>query len=348
MTTIADVAKKAGVSVATVSRVINNTGFVSEPLRERVGAAMEALQYRPNQFAKSLRQNKSFGVAMIVSDLTNPFFTSVARGLEEVLQTYDHHLIVCNADEDPDTERKCVELICDKRVDAVVWSPRIHSLTHLQTFRERGIPVVFIDRQLKEVENDAVLLDNIAGGHKATAHLLSLGHRRIAIVTGLSDISTTIDRFEGYKQALEDAGIPFDSGLVAHSDSRVHSAKEATKSILAANPTAIVATNNMITIGVIKALRSEGVRVPQQIAVVGFDDFPSAEIVDPPLTMVTQPMGEIGRQAAALVMKRMSKPLQDGDTPVVIRLPAGFIVRHSCGASLAKGGSGASPALSRR
>lgn len=333
MPTIQDVAKKAQVSTATVSRVINESGFVSDELKKKVHQAMEALDFRPNSFARSLRKNQSYLVALMISDISNPFFTSLVRGVEDVVNKSGLNLILCNTDENEDKERTYVEILCEKRVDGVIMAPAGHSRSHLEMFARHGIPVVFVDRVLQDVKVDAVLLDNIGGAYKATTHLLKLDHRRIGIITGKQDISTTWEREEGYRKALADFGIEYRPELVVSSNSRSDSGYEAARTLmnLRERPTAIFTTNNLITIGAVQFLKESGVKIPGDVALVGFDEFESTTIVDPPLTVVAQPTYKIGKAAAELLVKKVKRKAGEPGRVKVIRLEPELVIRKSCG-----------------
>jgi len=309
MANIRDVARRAQVSTATVSRVINESGFVAEELKERVRRAMEELHYRPNNLARSFRQNRSFMIALMIPDISNPFFTSLVRGVEDVVKEHGLNLLLCNTDEDPDKERSYVDVLIGNRVDGVIMAPTGAAQESVKAFMSHGTPVIFIDRHLPGVKVDAVLLDNVAGAYEATTHLLRLGHRRGAIITGLDNVSTSAEREEGYRRALGDFGVPVDERLIARGNSRIEGGIEKTRALLAlpagVRPTALFAGNNLLTIGAVRALREAHVKVPEEIALVGFDEFESTSIIDPPLTVVAQPTYDIGRRAAQRLFKRL-------------------------------------------
>lgn len=339
MANIRDVARLAGVSTATVSRVINESGFVADELKERVRRAMAELNYRPNNLARSFRQNRSFMIALMISDISNPFFTSLVRGVEDVVKEGGLNLLLCNTDEDPDKERSYVEVLIGNRIDGVIMAPTGKAQESVEAFGRHGIPVVFIDRHLPGIKVDAVLLDNVSGAYQATAHLLRLGHRRVGIITGLETVSTSQEREEGYRRALADFGITPDERLIARGNSRIEGGIRQTQALLSlppdVRPTALFTSNNLLTIGAMRALREAGVKVPHEMAVVGFDEFESTPIIDPPLTVVAQPTYEIGMRAAKRLFKHLRGEVRSDNRPVVVRLKPQLIVRESCGARLA-------------
>ncbi|MGE5554391.1 MAG: LacI family DNA-binding transcriptional regulator [Betaproteobacteria bacterium] len=336
MATIQDVARKARVSTATVSRVINESGFVSEELKNKVRQALNELDYRPNSFARSLRKKQSYLIGLMISDIANPFFTALVRGVEDVVNDSGFNLILCNTDEMEEKERAYVELLCEKRVDGVIMAPAGHSRGHVEMFQRYGIPVVFVDRELEGVKVDAVLLDNVKGAQLATTHLISLGHRRIGVIAGRPDISTTWGRLEGYRRALHEQGIEFSPDLVVGSDSRIDGGYRGAQALLSLRerPTAIFATNNLVTIGAMKFMKETGVRIPADISIVGFDDFESTSIVDPPLTVVAQPTYQIGQTAATTLVKRVKRKGKQVRRIKIVRLEPELVIRQSCGARM--------------
>ncbi len=336
MSTIRDVARLAGVSTATVSRVINGTGFVTEELRERVMAAMAEHNYQPNNLARSFRQNRSFMVALMISDISNPFFTSLVRGVEDVVNERGLNLILCNTDEDPGKELSYAKVLISNRIDGVIMAPTKGGAECAELFTASSIAVVFIDRYLATVRTDAVLIDNSQGAYEATSHLISHGHRRIGIITGLEDVSTSLEREAGYRRALRDSGLEVDTSIIARGNSRIDGGFNQTKRLMSlppdTRPTSLFTTNNLLTIGALLALKDMGLRVPRDIALVGFDDFESTAVVEPPLTVVAQPTYEIGRTAADYLFRRMAGGMSS-DAPAHVRLMPRMITRESCGCS---------------
>ena len=332
--TMKDVAAHAAVSVATVSAVLNGNKYVSSGLAQRVRESIKQLGYERNSLAQGLKTQTSHAIGLIISDITNPFFTSVVRGVEDVANTRNFSLILGNTDEDLKKEKSYIRLLESKRADGLIVAVTAGSHEYLHAWPARHLPLVSIDRSLFALGIDSVLVDNVAGACKAVEHLIKLGHRRIGVVTGIPGITTTEERLTGYKQALEAHGIPFDPTLVAIADSRVEGGKYGTLQLLTqgtTRPTAFFVMNGLMVIGALQAITEVGLRCPQDIALVGFDDFEWAAVMHPRLTTVRQPTYEIGRRAAQILFERLEKR----DTvPQEVRLLPQLIIRESCGALL--------------
>lgn len=332
--TIKDVAAHAAVSVATVSAVLNGNKYVSSELAERVRKSIQQLGYERNSMARGLKTQTSHTIGLIISDIANPFFTSVVRGVEDVANTRNYSLILGNTDEDLKKEKSYIRLLESKRADGLIVAVTAGSHEYLHAWPARHLPLVSIDRSLFALGIDSVLVDNVAGAYKAVEHLITLGHRRIGIVTGIPGITTTEERFTGYKQALVAHGIPFDPTLVATADSRVEGGERGALQLLsqdATRPTAFFVMNGLMVIGALQAITKAGLRCPQDIALVGFDDFEWAAVMHPRLTTVRQPTYEIGQRAAQLLFERLE---QRDSAPQEVRLLPQLIIRESCGATL--------------
>jgi LacI family transcriptional regulator len=332
--TIKDVAAHAGVSVATVSAVINSNKYVSPDLTQRVHASIRALGYERNSLAQGLKKQTSQTIGLIISDITNPFFTSVVRGVEDVANARGYSLILGNTDEDVKKEMGYIHLLESKRVDGLIISATQNNHAFLRSWPVHRLPLVSIDRLPDDVNIDAVLVDNVAGAREAVEHLIALGHERIGIVTGLAGITTTEERLIGYRQALAAHGIPLDPALIAEGNSRIDGGESATLQLLSretTRPTALFVTSGLMIIGALQAIAQVGLRCPQDLALVGFDDFAWADVMHPRLTTVCQPTYEIGQKAAQLLFDRLEK--RDA-VPQVLRLQPRLIIRESCGATL--------------
>jgi LacI family transcriptional regulator len=332
--TIKDVAAYAGVSVATVSAVINSNKYVSPDLAQRVHESITALGYERNSLAQGLKKQTSHTIGLIISDITNPFFTSVVRGVEDVANARGYSLILGNTDEDLKKEMSYMRLLESKRADGLIVTVTLGNHEYLRSWPAQRLPLVSIDRLPSELNIDAVLVDNVAGARQAVEHLITLGHERIGIVTGLPGITTTEERLTGYQQALAAHGIPRDPTLIAEGNSRIDGGERGALQLLtqeAARPTALFVTNGVMVIGALQAINLVGLRCPQDIALVGFDDFEWAAVMHPRLTTVRQPTYEIGQKAAQLLFER----LETRDAPPqVVRLQPHLIIRESCGAAL--------------
>jgi len=302
---------------------------VSEALRARVLAAMQDLGYEPNAVARSLKIRRSNTLGLIVSDLANPFFTSVIRGVEDVTQRNGYALMLCNSHEDPEREQDYIRLLRSRRVDGLVIAPVGERHEQILRLVRQQFPLVLLDRDVAGVDASAVLLDNERAAFDAVAHLVRLGHRRIGMITGRPGISTTAERIAGYRRALDGAGIAPDEHLVMSGASGVDGGSNATAILLARRPrpTALFVSNNVMTIGALGAIDRAGLAVPGELSVVSFDDLPWTEAVRPRLTAVAQPTYQIGRTAADLVLRLIDSVQPEPARRVV--LPAELVVRES-------------------
>ncbi len=310
MANIQDVAKRAGVSISTVSRVFNGTAAVSADITARVRAAAQELQYQPSRAARALRGNRSTIIGLLISDIQNPFFTALIRGVEDVAQSNGYSLILCNTDENPQKERQYVEVLYAERVAGAIIVPTREHQRSLGLFREQNIPVVAVDRRVKDSNMDAVLVDNVRGAREAVAHLIMNGYRRIAVITGPTITTTGRERLEGYRQALQEAGIPLDPLLERQGSFKEESGRQLAHELLdlAEPPDALFVANNLMTLGALDTLQMRHLRVPDDIAIVGFDEMPWAALSSISLTTVTQPVYELGSTAALRLFQRLQNP----------------------------------------
>jgi DNA-binding LacI/PurR family transcriptional regulator len=331
MPTMADVAERAGVSVATVSRALSDDPQRVSPLvLRRIIEAAEELEYIPNNLARNMRSGSARILGLIISDIGNPFFTAVARGAEDAAQRHGYSLVLSNTDENPDREAASLSVMAAERAAGVIIATTNENGTALRKFQETGMAIVAIDRHIAGLATDSVVVDNESASYEAVTHLVRLGHRRIAIVGGPSDADTARDRLHGYERALREARVDIEPKLVSRGDFREAAGLTATRELLDLPdpPSAIFAVNNLTTIGVLEALRERGVKVPSEISIVGFDDIPTSELLDPPLTVVQQPTYLVGARAADLLIRRLQEP-----TAAVreVVLTARLIIRGSTG-----------------
>jgi LacI family transcriptional regulator len=331
VTTIRDVAQLAGVSSMTVSRVINRSGHTSVAARLRVDRAIAELSYVPNSVARQLRTKRTRTIALVVSDITNPFFTIIARGVEDVARLRDYAVIFVNTDESQSEEIDELRLLMARQVDGVLLVPAGNSAEPFRLLRSQKIPVVVLDRRVQVRHVDEVRCDSEAGAYALVGHLIGLGHRRIAVITGRHTSATSVDRVAGYERALTDVGITFDPGLIRFDSLSVAGGSRRMKEILAIRPrpTAVFAANDFIAFGALRACMEAGARVPDDMSLVTFDDLPEGWQDEPFLTVLAQPAYEIGRQAAELLFERLEGPAQLARR--VIILPGELIVRRSSG-----------------
>jgi LacI family transcriptional regulator len=331
MSTIRDVAQLAEVSTTTVSRVINGSGDVSEARRQRVERAIGELAYIPNAVARHLRSKRTKTIALILSDITNPFFTTIARGVQDTAGPRGYAVTFANTDESEAQEWEYLRTLVQRQVDGVLLVPAGRSPEPFRLLRSQGIPAVLLDRRISVRQLDEVRCDSEAGAYGLVRHLLGLGHRRIAVITGRRDISTSFDRVAGYKRALASASVPVDRKLIRYDSFSLAGGYRMTRQILAIQPrpTAILATNNFIAFGALRALREANLKVPDDLSLVTFDDLPEEWHDDPFLTVLAQPAYELGRQAAELLFERLEIGAL-GKRRVIV-LPGAVIPRRSSG-----------------
>jgi LacI family transcriptional regulator len=334
MTTIYDVAKRAGVAPITVSRVINNTGYISQDTRQRVLAAVEELGYVPNRLARGLRSRRSNVLALVLADISNPFFTLIARGVEDAASEHGYMVIYCNTDESEAEEQKYIDLLLQNRVDGILLVPAGSGAAAIEAARRNDTPLVVIDRRLPEAAVDSVRGDSFGGAYDLSKLLLDLGHRRIALLNGPAGVSTADERQAGFCRALDQAGVPPESCLYLSGRFTTASGRQMALQALAATPppTALLAANNFIALGALQAVQECGLHVPQDIALAGFDDLPDALVAFPFLTVAVQPAYEMAQRAAELLLARLAGtgPAE----PQEIVLPTRLLVRRSSGGPL--------------
>jgi len=329
VTSIKDVADAAGVSTATVSRVLADKPHVRPEIRNQVLAVVEQLNYRPNRVARSLRAQKSTIIGLIVSDIRNPFFTWVSRAVEDAAYQHGYSLFQCNADEDPDKEAMYLDLMQDENVAGVILSPTRETADVFAEKVKLDIPMVVIDRRVRGVDVDSVVIDNVEAARKIVSHLITDGHRRIGAMFGMGS-TTGRERHDGFRQALEAHGLDLHPELVSYVNAREEEGYQTTQKLLnlAHPPDAIFTSNAVLSAGAFRALRESGRRIPADIAFASFDETTWASLVDPAITVIEQPTDEIGQTATELLLNRIEEP--DRPTREVI-LKGKLIVRHSCG-----------------
>jgi LacI family transcriptional regulator len=334
MATIVEVAKRAEVSIATVSNVIRGTRKVSPKLTERVQIAIRELNYSPNEIARSLKVRQTRMLAMVLPDITNPFFPEIIRGAEDTAFERGYFLMTANTDEQIGRERRIVAALRSYRVDGVLLASASGTdTTHLKSTIDAGVALVCLDRTVPGVKTDAVLLDNVRGARECVRHMIQKGHRRIAIITGSLDLQTGRERLRGYEEALREADIPAEKGRVLEGDFRHDSGyrlgKQIGKQVIeqAARPTAIFVCNGVMTLGVLKAFEELKIRCPQDIALATFDDLAVDSPFHPHLTTVVQPSYEMGARAAGILIDRIEGRITR--EPTTVRVAPTLIVRES-------------------
>lgn len=310
MTTIYDVAKLAKVSPATVSRVLNGHTGVDPVLADRVRQATAELDFRRNAVARSLRRSRTTLWAVIISDIANPFFTAMVRGVEDVAQAAGYSVVLCNSDEDLKKEAAYLAAAVSDRMAGVIISPASERFTVLSPLLEAKIPAVLIDRSVRGVDIDSVRVDNTQGAFDATASLIAAGFRKIACITGPRRATTARERLDGYKLAHRKAGLEVNQELIRHADFRELGGHDAMLSLLALRnrPDAVFVANNLMTVGTLECLADNGIAIPDEMGLVGFDDLPWAQLIRPALSVVRQPTYEVGQAAGQLLLQRMAEP----------------------------------------
>jgi LacI family transcriptional regulator len=330
--TITDVAKLAGVSVGTVSHVLNGTVPVSPDLCARVRSAIRKLDYHPSEVARSLTNRRTGMLGIVIPDLTNPFFPQLVRGAEDAALEHHQSLIVFNTDERAEREQYLFSVLRRRRVDGILLAaaPNTGDLAHIKRTLRAGIPIVCVDRGPLGLSTDSVLVDNIGGAYECIRHLLSLGHRRIAIITGCLNLQTGWERLEGYKKALKEAAIPEERELIREGNFRAESGYQLARELLSAGnrPSALFVSNAPMTFGALKALRELGLQVPMDISVAMFDEVAYPELFEPQLTCVSQPPYRMGYRAAELLISRLESKKRRGPR-VELRLPAELKIKGS-------------------
>jgi LacI family transcriptional regulator len=328
MPTVLDVAKRAGVSPMTVSRVVNGSGPVSPKLRARVEKALEETGYVPNTVARNLRTKRTDTIGLVMPDITNPFFTHVVRGVETAARDAGYYLLLTNTDERPDEEQRLVTMLLQRQVDGMLAIPAGSCVDTVRLCCDAGVPLVIVDRRPETSGVDVVRADAEGGAYELGKLLAGLGHRHMAVFTGPEHVPTAIDRAAGFTKATEEAGLP--APIVRHGDFTLDSGRELTLQVMQEDPrpTAIFASNNFLAIGTQHALESLGLRVPEDVALVGLDDLPTEMVTFPFLTVAAQPAELMGKRAVELLLERIKSP--EGE-PQEIVLPTELTVRRSSG-----------------
>lgn len=330
MASLQEVAKRAKVSIATVSRVLNKSDKVVPETRATVEQALRDLGYRPSRVARRLRMNSGHAhlVGLIIPDIQNPFYAEIARGVEDAAYASEYALILCNSDESLEKERFYLDVMRSESVDGIVLPPFDDTDDAVVEIVKTGIPVVCVDRSHAKVKTDIVEVDNYQGALEGVRHLLEKGHKNIALIEGRAQVSTSRERRRGYLDALAAQGIVPRKELMRAGDFKQESGRILTNELfdLRKPPTALFVCNNLMTVGALGALHQRGLRVPADVALVGFDDLPWAEALDPPPTVVRQPAYDVGRQAMELLLKRIMEPDRP---PVTVRLRPELVIRRS-------------------
>lgn len=328
---IRDVAKKAGVAPITVSRCINDSGYCSPETRVRIEAAISELGFVPNRLASGLRSKRTNTIALVVTDITNPFFTTIARAVEDTAGEAGYTVIFSNTDEDPLKEKKYIQMLLEQRVGGIILVPAQSTPDSAAFIKQHETPIVVLDRRIDNFEADIVRCDSEMGAFQLMKMLISLGHRDIAILSGPKGVSTSDDRVAGCRRAVSETKAKGLNVQIINGSFTQQSGYDMTLQVMAKNPrpTALFAANNFIAIGALKALQSLNIHVPEDTAIVAFDDLPQALITFPFLTVAAQPAYEMGKKAAEILLSKLSNENTSAYQEVI--LPAEIIIRQSSG-----------------
>jgi LacI family transcriptional regulator len=328
-TTIREVAEKAGVSIATVSRVISGSGGVSKKLEKRVQKSIEALDFRPNQVARRLRARSTKVIGVVINDIHNPFNHDLIEGIESVLQENEYLLLLGNTSDNPQREQQKLNSFLSEDVTGLIFACSNQDATYYNKLLDKGIALVAVDRKPANLKVDCVQVDNDEAAFRAVQHLVQEGHKRIGLVAGPLTISTAAQRCAGYQRALVAAGLAVDPQLIQVGDYRQVGGYSAMGVLLDQpdRPSAVLVSNNLMTLGALQMIHERDLNIPDEIALIGFDDMPWAASLRPPLTVIAQPVFEMGAVAARLLMGRIQEP---GSPIQQVTLDTKLIVRASC------------------
>lgn len=329
---IKTVARKAGVSTATISRVLADFKGVREETRKKVINVIEQLNYEVNAVARSLRQQRTYTIGIIVGNVLSQFYSIIAKSVEDTAKKAGYNLILCNGDDDPQKELEYLKILKSNRVDGIILTPTGKNSEYINYLIDSGTKVVLLDRLVENVSCDAVLVDNFKGAYTATKYLTDQGYRKIAIITGFLDRTTGKKRLNGYLVALKEAGIKKDHKLIKIGDFKKESGISLTKDLISSLPIpeAIFVTNIDMTLGALIAIKEAGLKIPDDIGIVGFDDPDWSTVIDPPLTTINQPVYNLGATASEVLIKKIeSSQVHNSKQPLIITLNTSLVIRCS-------------------
>lgn len=303
---LVDIAREAGVSIATVSKAIHNTGRMSEETRKKILTIIQDMNFRPNMIGSALRSKSTYTVGLLIPDLSNPFSGEIARSVEERGKELGYSVVMCNTDNDSEKEAWYISVLNQKSVDGIISASGFQNEEILKDLVEQKFPIALITRDSKTLAIDTVTVDDFLGGYKATSYLIGLGHTKIGTV--VLDIDSGRERLRGYKHALAESGMACDERIIVSSGFTKEDGKEAAFKLLDSPepPTAIVAGNDLLAIGVMLAAKERGITIPDQLSVIGYDNTILAEITTPSLTTINQPISEMGRQVMDLLFQEIT------------------------------------------
>ena len=324
-----EVASEAEVSIATVSRVINKSGYVSPDLEERVQRAMKDLNYQPSSLARSLRRQETQTIGVLIPELDHPFFSALCFSIEKTLFASDYRALICSAEEDREKENAYIEMLLRQRVDGVIIVPTGHSIENIYRLLKNSVPVVVLDRDMPELTANRVVSDNYQGAYDGTKHLIELGHTNIGVIGGPAYSEPMVDRIQGIRTATEANGLVIPpERMIIGSDQQFEMGYSATKRLMQESdpPTAIFALTDVMAVGALHAASKMGLSVPGDVSIMGFDDIPLAKYCIPTLTTIAQPIYEMGEVAVKLILGYLREPTQAFET---VRLNTHLVHRKS-------------------
>lgn len=326
--TIKDVAKQSGLSIATISKYING-GNVLENNKILIDNAIKGLDYRVNEIARGLKTNKTMTIGVLIPDLKNIFCTTIVSNIENILIKNGYSTIICDYMQDPEMEKEKFNFLVNKMVDGIITMPLGSYAEGIRNLQGQNIPVVLIDRSIKEISCDTVLVDNLNASYDAVEHLITKGHKRIGIIVGPEDIFTAQERLKGYFRVFEDYVMEIDHSMIKTGDYQIESGYMLLNELLDTEepPTAVFVTNYEMTLGAIMAINERNVKIPDELSIIGFDNLQMARIVKPPLTIVVQPMQQIGEIAAGILLKRLKGDMTN--FPAMFRLKTKVLLKES-------------------
>lgn len=335
--TIKDVAKIAEVSIATVSKVLNNKGYVSKEAHQKVTDAIKQLNYQVNANARSLKAFKTNKVGVIVSDISNYYMMSIAKAIEDTIRPLNFHLLVMSHNEDEKTEYELLQLALEQRVDGLVLVPTGGNTEIIQYIKEQNIPVVIVDRKVTGIDCDLIVDDNYFGSYESISYLHSLGHRRVGVIYGTTNMSLGQERLQGAVDALKDLNCLEDESLLVSGHFTEEGGYVATKELLflSQHPTAIYCCNNTMTKGMLKVLHEQSINIPESISIISYGHLAQWELIQPSLTIMTQPLKRIGLEAAVVLKNRLMST-EKNFTPKKLVIKPELIIRNSCSPPLEK------------
>lgn len=328
--TLKDIAKRLNVSPSTVSRALQNNPEIGEATRLAIRKLAEDLNYQPNAVALSLRKKKTFTIGVVVPEIVHYFFSSVISGIEDVAYESNYQVILCQSNEKFDHEVMNIRTLANSQVDGILISCSKETIdfTHIESIKDKGVPVVFYDRFNQSLHLDTVIVDDFRGAYQATEHLINIGCKRIAHFKGPLHMGIHVERMNGYMKALKDQGVTLDENLIVEADSFKLGYKAVNNFFDKGTEfDGIFAVNDLTAVGAMKAIKSKGLRIPDDVAIVGFgDDSTLSEMVDPPLTSVMQPGFEMGKKATKLLLNKING---NGNIPQLIKLKTRLNIRQS-------------------